>query len=167
MKKFKISLGVLVQQNYEIEIEAENEEEAIKLGIEAFRDGDERGEIVDFAGAEAQEDFDEDNRSGISAEEVDDCKEDEREPEIRRGMRLLKPATEISHAMRISLLQRHKNSEKIEELKAEFEKLQQRFAPDIDGFIDFLAEKIIRLEGVVVEEWREWWRGEGGEEKGD
>jgi hypothetical protein len=48
MKKFRISLGVLLQQNYEVEIEAENEEEAIKLGIEAFRDGDERGEIVDF-----------------------------------------------------------------------------------------------------------------------
>ena len=157
MKKFKISLGVLVQQNYEIEIEAENEEEAIKLGIEAFKDGDERGEIVDFGGAEAQEDFDEDTKSGISAEEVDDCKEDEREPEIRRGMRLLKPATEISHAMRISLLQRHKNSEKIEELKAEFEKLQQRFAPDIDGFIDFLAEKIIKLEEEVDWKVRLWW----------
>lgn len=71
MKKFKISLGVLVQQNYEIEIEAENEEEAIKLGIEAFKDGDERGEIVDFDGAEAQEAFDEDTKSGISAEEID------------------------------------------------------------------------------------------------
>lgn len=71
MKKFKISLGVLVQQNYEIEIEAENEEEAIKLGIEAFRDGDETGEIVDFDGAEAEENFDEDTKSGISAEEID------------------------------------------------------------------------------------------------
>lgn len=44
----------------------------------------------------------------------------------------------------------YKNSEKIEELKAEFEKLQEgedcEFAPDIDGFIDFLAEKIIDLE---------------------
>lgn len=76
MKKFRISLGVLVQQNYEIEIEAENEEEAIKLGIEAFKDGDERGEIVDFDGAEAQEAFEEDTKSGISAEEID-CKEDE------------------------------------------------------------------------------------------
>jgi hypothetical protein len=71
MKKFKISLGVLLQQNYEVEIEAENEEEAIKLGIEAFKDGDERGEIVDFAGAEAEENFDEDTKSGISAEEVE------------------------------------------------------------------------------------------------
>lgn len=44
----------------------------------------------------------------------------------------------------------YKNSEKIEELKAEFEKLQEdedyEFAPDIDGFVDFLAEKIIELE---------------------
>ena len=43
----------------------------------------------------------------------------------------------------------YKNSEKIDELKAEFEKLQEsedcEFAPDIDGFIDFLAEKIILL----------------------
>ena len=67
MKKFKISLGVLLQQNYE----AENEEEAIKLGIEAFEDGDESGEIVDFDGAEAQKDFYEDNRSGIRAEEIE------------------------------------------------------------------------------------------------
>ena len=43
----------------------------------------------------------------------------------------------------------YQNSGKIEELKAEFEKLQEsedcEFAPDIDGFIDFLAEKIILL----------------------
>ena len=47
----------------------------------------------------------------------------------------------------------YKNSEKIDELKTEFEKLQQsedcKFAPDIDGFVDFLAEKIIELEGEV------------------
>ena len=71
MKKFKISLGVLLQQNYQVEIEAEAEEEAIKLGIEAFKDGDERGEIVDFDGAEAQEDFDENTKSGIYAEEIE------------------------------------------------------------------------------------------------
>jgi hypothetical protein len=71
MKKFRISLGVLLQQNYEVEIEAENEEEAIKLGIEAFEDGDERGEIVDFSGAEAQKNFDEDTKSGIYAEEIE------------------------------------------------------------------------------------------------
>ena len=71
MKKFKISLGVLLQQNYEVEIEAENEEEAIKLGIEAFRDGEESGEIVDFDGAEAEKNFDEDTKIGISAEEID------------------------------------------------------------------------------------------------
>ena len=39
MKKFRISLGVLLQQNYQVEIEAENEEKAIKLGIQAFEDG--------------------------------------------------------------------------------------------------------------------------------
>lgn len=63
----------------------------------------------------------------------------------------------------------YKNSEKIHELKAEFEKLQEsedcKFAPDIDGFIDFLAEKIIRLEEEWWLRWREWWRGEGGEER--
>ena len=61
----------------------------------------------------------------------------------------------------------YKNSEKIHELKAEFKKLQEsedcKFAPDIDGFIDFLAEKIIRLEKVL----RMWERLGGGEEKGD
>ena len=88
MKKFKISLGVLLQQNYEVEIEAENEEEAIKLGIEAFRDGEESGEIVDFDGAEAEENFDEDTKSGISAEEID-YEEDEREPELRRGFKII------------------------------------------------------------------------------
>ena len=56
----------------------------------------------------------------------------------------------------------YKNSKKIDELKAEFEKLQQsedcEFAPDIDGFIDFLAEEIIRLEEEV--DWRvRLWRG--------
>ena len=73
MKKFKISLAVLVPQNYEVEIEAENEEEAIKLAIEDFRncDGEEAGEIVEYSGAEAQEDFDEDTKSGIDAEEVE------------------------------------------------------------------------------------------------
>lgn len=52
----------------------------------------------------------------------------------------------------------YKNNEKIEELKAEFLKLQEdqdfEFALDIDGFIDFLidgfidslVEKIINLE---------------------
>ena len=75
MKKFKISLGVLLQQNYEVEIEAATEEEAIKLGIEDFRvrifNGDETGEIVDFDGAEVQEAFDEDTKIGISAEEIE------------------------------------------------------------------------------------------------
>ena len=47
----------------------------------------------------------------------------------------------------------YKNIEKIDELVTEFNKLQEieccEFAPNIDGFIDFLAEKIMRLEGEV------------------
>ena len=67
----------------------------------------------------------------------------------------------------------YKNSKKIDELKTEFEKLQQsedcKFAPDIDGFIDFLAEKIISLEEEVEEGFRWWWEegmlGSGGKEE--
>ena len=62
----------------------------------------------------------------------------------------------------------YKNSEKIHELKAEFEKLQKsedcKFAPDIDGFIDFLAEKIIILEEEVDWKVRLWW-GERNKER--
>ena len=69
MKKFKISLAVLLPQNYEVEIEAETEEEAIKLAIADFEEGGE-GETVDF-GAEAFQDFNGETKSGIDAEEIE------------------------------------------------------------------------------------------------
>jgi len=51
----------------------------------------------------------------------------------------------------------YKNIEKIDELVTEFNKLQEieccEFAPNTDGFIDFLAEKIIRLDGELRKEW--------------
>ena len=70
MKKFKISLAVLVPQNYEVEIEAETEEEAIKLAIEDFN-FEETGEFVEFDGAESKGDFDEETKGGIYAEAVE------------------------------------------------------------------------------------------------
>ena len=46
-----------------------------------------------------------------------------------------------------------KNNAKIQELKNEFIRLQGEnenfdYAPDTDGFIDWLAEKILKIEAV-------------------
>ena len=57
-------------KNYEVEIEAESEEAAIKLAIEDFN-YEESGEVVDVGGGELQADFIEDGNIGIDVVEVE------------------------------------------------------------------------------------------------
>lgn len=59
MKKFRVSLAMLRQCNYEIEVEAADEHEAAEKAILDWREGDREGEIVDFDGAETETDFEE------------------------------------------------------------------------------------------------------------
>ena len=67
MKNYKVSLAILQPKNYEVEIEAENEEQAIKLAIEDFN-YEASGEVVDVDGGELQADFIEDGNIGIFVE---------------------------------------------------------------------------------------------------
>ena len=69
MKNYKVSLAILQPKNYEVEIEAESEEEAIKLAIEDFN-YKASGEVVDVDGSDLQDDFGLDGRFGIDIEEV-------------------------------------------------------------------------------------------------
>ena len=68
MKNYRISLSVLQPKNYEVEIEAESEEEAIKLAIEDFN-FEASGEVMDVDGGELQADFIEDGNIGIDVSE--------------------------------------------------------------------------------------------------
>lgn len=74
-KLYRVSLAVLVPQNYEIEIEADSEEEAAKLGVEEFGYKRSAGEFVEVY-EEARADFDlEDNfdySNGIHVEEINE-----------------------------------------------------------------------------------------------
>jgi hypothetical protein len=68
MKTYKVSLAILQPKNYEVEIVAESEEEAIKLAIEDFN-YKASGEVVDVDSGELLGDYVEDGRFGISIEE--------------------------------------------------------------------------------------------------
>jgi len=70
MQKYKVSLAILQPKNYEVEVEAESEEEAIKLAIEDFN-YKASGEVVDVDGGELQGDFIEDGNIGIDVAEVE------------------------------------------------------------------------------------------------
>ena len=70
MKTYKISLAVLVPQNYEIQIEAKTEKEAIEKAIEDFENGQGMGKDVEY-GATATGDFDIEDNSGICVEDVE------------------------------------------------------------------------------------------------
>jgi len=54
MKKYKVSLAILQPKNYEVEIEAESEEEAIKLAIEDWN-LEASGEVVGVDGIDVSE----------------------------------------------------------------------------------------------------------------
>lgn len=69
-KIFRVSLGLLKQCNFEIMIEAENEKEAIAKAVENLRDGGDEGEVEDFDGADIEEDFNEEDETGIYVEEA-------------------------------------------------------------------------------------------------
>jgi hypothetical protein len=67
MKKYKVSLAVLVPQNYEITIKAKSRKAAIEKAIEDLN-GDLNGDFVDISCADFQEDFDATDESGIHVE---------------------------------------------------------------------------------------------------
>jgi hypothetical protein len=70
MKNYKVSLAILQPKNYEVEIEAESKEQAIKLAIEDFN-YKASGEVVDVDGGELRADFIEEGKIGICAEEYE------------------------------------------------------------------------------------------------
>ncbi len=82
MSKFKISLALKKQCNYEIEVEAADEKEAIAIAIEDFEERAGGGEIIEFDDAEIEADFEFDEKSeerkGIDCEEIVSEEENER-----------------------------------------------------------------------------------------
>jgi len=68
MKKYRVSLAVLKPANFEIEIEADSEEEAIKLAIADLEEGGGNGEIEEYED-DVINDYSED--SGIYCEEIE------------------------------------------------------------------------------------------------
>lgn len=70
MKKFRVSLGLLKQCNFEIEVEAENEKDAIAKAVENWEDGGDEGEVQDFDGADIEDDFNVEDEIGIYTEEL-------------------------------------------------------------------------------------------------
>jgi hypothetical protein len=66
-KTFRVSLAVLIPQNYEITITAKNKKEAIAKAIEEYENAAEDGHFVDID-SPSQADFDEESGDGIHVE---------------------------------------------------------------------------------------------------
>ncbi len=68
MKNYNVSLAVIQPMNYQVEIKADNENEAIEKAIELLREGSIEGDFLDYGGS-PEEDFDEIEKTGIYIEE--------------------------------------------------------------------------------------------------
>ena len=77
-EKFKISLSFLVPKNYLVEVEAENEKEAIKEAIEDYRMVG-SGSFEDSIDGECQENFSENCKRGITIEQLEDSTEEDQQ----------------------------------------------------------------------------------------
>lgn len=73
MKKYKVSLGVLVTANWEIDVEAESEKEAIEIARKTFTSGC-KGQAT---GAFTDPDYDEVQLLGDKAVYVEEEEEDD------------------------------------------------------------------------------------------
>ncbi len=68
MKNYNVSLAVIQPMNYQVEIKANNENEAIEKAINLLREGSLEGDFLDYGGS-PEEDFNEFEKSGIFIEE--------------------------------------------------------------------------------------------------
>lgn len=77
-KKYKILLSVLIAKNYQVEVGAENEKEAIKAAIEDYRMVG-SGSFEDSIDGECQENFCENSKRGIAIEQLEDSTKDDQQ----------------------------------------------------------------------------------------